>query len=90
MTVKTRPEEVAEISLADVRVPWATNGMFWGPECPVNKAHGALIDIKGSSVWFCRHQEHDVLGQPARFDEEQLQRLAYEKQVSGYTEESSR
>lgn len=64
MSRRNAPEELPEhlrsipASREDVRIPWTRDGWFWGPVCPQNKEHGALIDLKGTDRWYCRHQGH--------------------------------
>jgi len=42
----------------DIRVPWIRDGWYWGPACPQEISHGALIDLKGTNKWYCRHSAH--------------------------------
>lgn len=42
----------------DVRLRWVSDGWLWGPICPQDHLHGGLIDLQGSSKWYCRHQGH--------------------------------
>lgn len=52
----------APTSRDEVRVPWVRDGWYWGPACPQDASHGALIDLKGSDKWYCRHQRHNGRG----------------------------
>lgn len=58
------PEHLREApaSREDCRVRWVRDGWYWGPVCPVDEGHGALLDLKGSEKWYCRHQQHQGRG----------------------------
>jgi len=42
----------------EVRLRWVSDGWYWGPVCPQDDRHGALIDLQGSEKWYCRHSAH--------------------------------
>ena len=63
-TKRSKPEPLPDhlrtlpASREEVRVDWVRDGWYWGPACPQDKEHGALLDLKGSDKWYCRHQAH--------------------------------
>jgi hypothetical protein len=62
----------SEFTKADVRLRWAKSWVNWGPVCPLDESHGALIDVQGTSRWFCRHQDHDGSGVRPAWTEDDL------------------
>jgi hypothetical protein len=64
----------------DIHLRWSRDGMFWGPICPQDDAHGGLLDIQGSTSWYCRHSAHR--GHPI-YSESQLLDFEYERITSG-------
>lgn len=68
MTRRSASEELPEhlrtapASREDCRVRWVRDGWYWGPVCPVSEEHGALLDLKGTDKWYCRHQQHPGRG----------------------------
>lgn len=51
-------EQKKQLRREDIHLRWSRLGMFWGPVCPQNEAHGGLLDIQGSNKWYCRHSAH--------------------------------
>ena len=94
MTVKSRPAE----SLPDwaieapvresSRAKWVRTGWMWGPECPVEPGHGAMVDIK-TGGWYCRHQYHDIDRSQAFWSDGDLVDHAYELSLKLWEERSS-
>jgi len=66
-------------SREEVNLRWVSDGWLWGPMCPQDHLHGGLIDLQGSSKWYCRHQAHIGRGV---YTEEQLIDLEFERITS--------
>jgi hypothetical protein len=52
------PELKEQLRKEDVHLRWSRTGLFWGPICPQDEEHGGLLDIQGSTSWYCRHSGH--------------------------------
>lgn len=92
MTVKSRPSEqlpdwaIEQPTKESCRPKWVRTGFMWGPECPIDSAHGAMIDLKGGG-WYCRHQYHgspDIQKAKCSWTEASLQDLAYERALADW------
>jgi hypothetical protein len=93
MTVKSRPSEqlpdwAIEEPVRDLCHPkWVRTGWMWGPECPIEPGHGAMVDLKGGG-WYCRHQYHDIDSTRTSWTDESLKDLAYERALRAWQERS--
>ena len=71
-----------EVLREHVHPRFVRTGWYWGPECPVVAGHGAMIDIKGTDRWYCRHQYHDIDLTRTVFSEEELIDLEFARLTS--------
>lgn len=91
MTVKSRPPEQLPDWAIEQPVPelchpkWVRTGWMWGPECPIESGHGAMVDLKGGG-WYCRHQYHDMDSTRTSWTDESLKDLAYERALKVWQE----
>jgi hypothetical protein len=79
LLMNTTQEQKEQLRKEDIHLRWSRHGIFWGPFCPQDESHGGLIDIPGSSSWYCRHSAHR--GHPIYF-ENQLIDLEYARLTS--------
>jgi hypothetical protein len=79
----SRPQQELRVgqptSREEVRVRWISDGWYWGPACPQDERHGALLDLQGSPNWYCRHATH--LGRGV-YSEEQLIEIEWQRVIS--------
>ncbi len=82
-SARPEPDDAGSQILREHVYPrFVRTGWYWGPECPIIAGHGAMLDIKGTDRWYCRHQYHDVDGTRAVFSEEELVDLEFARLIA--------